>query len=257
MSLRPKPTIRSRAPLLNSTGVFDLRNSDCESTCMALMSLTARSSGLNRSRGILRPRRAQRDRAQCSASPRRRQRPRATQSAAGTRPHDPHLPRATRPQRERCGRHVSAQHRERVARVACVARARRWHADAALHAQLGGRSSPVNRTSTPLARLPVSECWRTKHSGSAQADPGVRTPALGQLAQLRCGTRRPRAPGTGQWLAIDSISRGDRSRPRRAISTGTAAPDRCNRPQRDSGARDGTQERRLLPLRRRTRSSCA
>lgn len=47
--------IRSRTPLLNSTGVFDLRNSDCDCSCMAPMSLTARWSGLNRPRGALRP----------------------------------------------------------------------------------------------------------------------------------------------------------------------------------------------------------
>jgi hypothetical protein len=41
-------SIRSRAPLLNSTGVFDLRNSDCERRSMAPMSLTACASGLNR-----------------------------------------------------------------------------------------------------------------------------------------------------------------------------------------------------------------
>ena len=51
-------SIRSRAPLLNSTGVFDLRNSDCERRSMAPMSLTACVSGLNRPLRSLLPRSA-------------------------------------------------------------------------------------------------------------------------------------------------------------------------------------------------------
>jgi hypothetical protein len=39
---------RSRAPLLNTTGVFDLRNTDCETSRMAPDVTTAGSSSLNR-----------------------------------------------------------------------------------------------------------------------------------------------------------------------------------------------------------------
>lgn len=196
MSLRLKPTIRSRAPLLNSTGVFDLRNSDCESTCMAPMSLTARSSGLNRPRGILRPLQSERAGAVqrfATSTPS----PADAQSAAGARPHDPHLPRATRPQRERCGRLVSAQHRERMPRAA--RRAQReppFAADAFVaRATRDARTRPrVNQTSPPygsparVGTLALETFWKRASRG-ALALLSLESHRLAQQAVLRRARR--------------------------------------------------------------------
>jgi hypothetical protein len=171
MGLHPKPTIRSRAPLLNSTGVFELRNSDCECTCIAPMSLTAGPSGLNRPRGILRPLQVS---APGSSAALRHvgTMPAGAPSVAGTLPHDPHLPRATRPQRKRCGRQVSARHHQRLAHAADRARSepafarRRMAARAQRDAGRQPRWIGLHRR---RLACPSRNCSRSKHPRREQA----------------------------------------------------------------------------------------
>ena len=149
--------------------------------------------------------------------------PAGVQTAAGARPHDPHLPRATRPQRERCGRHVSARHRERTG--TCVA-------GPSLAQQQGCRATVrsrarVNHTSTSMARLPVSGCSCSKHSGSAKASQCGRAllssngGRLAQPAILRHGQRRAslRLPG-----ALQLVSAPARSLPRTGPPRNAPAP---------------------------------